>query len=69
MTEDEARTRLFNLRYQEKMLKMGIERGEDREAYTEELVNVQNEIKILRKEISKMKLEQIREEKQGGMKK
>lgn len=69
MTEDEARTRLFKLRYQEKMLKMGIERGEDREAYTEELVNVQNEIKILRKEISKMKLEQIREEKQGGMKK
>ncbi len=69
MTEDEARTRLFNLRYQEKMLKMGIERGEDREAYTVELVNVQNEIKILRKEISKMKLEQIREEKQGGMKK
>jgi len=56
MTEEEARTRLFNLRYQEKILKMGIARGEDKEAYAEELANVQDEIKIIRKEITRMKL-------------
>ena len=68
MSEEEARTRLFNLRYQEKMLKMGMARGEDKEAYTEELANVQDEIKIVRKEIARIKLEQLTEEKQGGKK-
>ncbi len=68
MSEEEARTRLFNLRYQEKMLKMGVARGEDKEAYTEELANVQDEIKIIRKEIARIKLEQLTEEKQGGKK-
>ena len=71
MTEEEARTKLFNLRLQEKTLKMeGLRQTtkEAQEAYLEELANVQNEIKILRREIARMKFEQVMEEKQGGMK-
>ncbi len=71
MTEDEIRTKLFNLRYQQRVLQMHSLHEEDEEvkkAYLEELTNVQNELKIVRKQIARMKMEKLMEEKQGGMK-
>ena len=71
MTEDEIRTKLFNLRYQQRILQMHSLHEEDEEvkkAYLEELTNVQNELKIVRKQIARMKMEKLMEEKQGGMK-
>ena len=71
MTEDEIRTKLFNLRYQQRILQMHSLHEEDEEvkkAFLEELTNVQNELKIVRKQIARMKMEKLMEEKQGGMK-
>jgi len=71
MTEDEIRTKLFNLRYQQRVLQMHSLHEEDEEvkkAFLEELTNVQNELKIVRKQIARMKMEKLMEEKQGGMK-
>ncbi len=71
MTDEETRTKLFNLRYQEKILQMQGAHETNPEAkreYEEQLANVREELKILRKQIAKMKLEQMMEEKQGGMK-